>query len=99
MGGGGVQKLALNLGGESATPQNLGGVAYRARKKSTKINFLGPETAGWGGGSSTRRGGGGKVRALPRKFVFLGFRREEPGMSRDFCPDVPDPCGCSKSLF
>ena len=29
---------------------------------------------GWG--SSTRRGGGQKVRALPRKFVFLGCRRE-----------------------
>ena len=29
---------------------------------------------GWG--SSTRRGGGRKVRALPRKFVFLGFGRE-----------------------
>ena len=49
-------------------------------------------------GSSTRRGGGRKVRALPRKFVFLGFRREEFGMSREFCRDVPDPWGCSKSL-
>ena len=37
---------------------------------------------GWG--SSTRRGGGRKVRALPRKFVFLGFRREESGVSREF---------------
>ena len=44
---------------------------------------------GWG--SSTRRGGGRKVRALPRKFVFLGFGRDEPGMSREFCRDVPDP--------
>ena len=51
-----------------------------------------------GVGSSTRRGGGRKVRALPRKFVFLGFRREESGTSRDFCQDVPDPWGCSKSL-
>ena len=51
---------------------------------------------GWG--SSTRRGGGRKVRALPRKFVFLGFRREESGMSREFCRDVQDPWGCSKSL-
>ena len=51
---------------------------------------------GWG--SSTRRGGGRKVRALPRKFVFLGFRREESGMSPEFCLDVPDPWGCSKSL-
>ena len=51
---------------------------------------------GWG--SSTRRGGGRKVRALPRKFVFLGFLTEESGMSREFCRDVPDRWGCSKSL-
>ena len=41
---------------------------------------------GWG--SSTRRGGGHKVRALPRKFVFLGLRREESGMSQESCGDV-----------
>ena len=63
----------------------------QARKKSTKINFLGPETARWGGGLVTRRGGGRKLRARPRKFVFLGFRREESGMSREFWRDVPDP--------
>ena len=51
---------------------------------------------GWG--SFARRGDGRKVRARPRKFVFLGFRREESGMSRDFCRDVPDPWQCSKSL-
>ena len=51
---------------------------------------------GWG--SSARRVGGRKVRALLRKFVFLGFRREESGMSREFCRDVPDLWGCSKSL-
>ena len=50
---------------------------------------------GWG--SSTRRGGGRKVRAVPRKFVFLGFGREvQPGMSREFCRDVPEPWRCSK---
>ena len=64
--------------------------SHQAREKSTKINFLGPETARWSGGSSTRRGGGRKVRARTRKFVFLGFRREESGMSREFCRDVPD---------
>ena len=37
---------------------------------------------GWG--SSTQRGGGRKVRALPRKFVFLGFRREESGCPGNF---------------
>ena len=50
---------------------------------------------GWG--SSTQRGGGQKVRALPRKFVFLGFGREEPGMSREFCRDVPDPWTLSQA--
>ena len=49
---------------------------------------------GWG--SSTRRGGGRKLRARPRNFVFLGFRREESGMSREFCRDVPDPGGVQK---
>ena len=64
----------------------------QAREKSTKINFfLGSEDHPVGWGSSTRRGGGRKVRALPRKSVFLGFRREESGMSREFCRDVPDP--------
>ena len=51
---------------------------------------------GWG--SSMRKGGGRRVRALPRKFVFLGFGRGEPGISQKFCRDVPDPCRCSKSL-
>ena len=46
---------------------------------------------GWG--SSTRRGGGC---ALPRKFVFIGLRREESVMSREFCQDVP--WECSKTL-
>ena len=31
-------------------------------------------------------------------FSVLGFRREEPGMSREFCRDVPDPWRCSKSF-
>ena len=70
---------------------------FQARKKSTRINFFrsGDHPVGWG--SSTQRGGGRKVRALPRKFVFPGFRREESGMSRKFCRDVPDPWGHSKS--
>ena len=72
----------------------------RQKIKSTKIHFLGPETAGWGGGFP-REGVGLKVRAIPRKFVFLGFGRLE-GRSLE-CPgnfrrDVPDPWGCSKSL-
>ena len=51
---------------------------------------------GWG--SSTRRGGGRKLRALPRKFIFLGFRREEFGIFWEFCRDVPDLWGCPKSF-
>ena len=70
----------------------------QARQKSTKINFLGSGDRPVGWGSSTRRGGGRKLRARPRKFVFLGFRREESGMSREVCRDVPDSWGCSKSL-
>ena len=71
---------------------------FQARGKSTKINLLGPETAGWGGGLPREGGGGRKVRARPRKFVFLGFQGRESGMSRTFCRDVPNPWGCSKSL-
>ena len=70
----------------------------QARNKSTKIKFLAPETAGWGRGLPLGRGGGRKVRALPRKFFLLGFGREKLGISREFCRDVPDPWGCSKSL-
>ena len=38
------------------------------------------------------------LRALPRKFVFIGFRREESGMSRDFCRMSRTPERCSRSL-
>ena len=68
------------------------------KKKEHKDQLFGSGDRLVGRGSSTRRGGGRKVRALPRKFVFLGFRRDESGMSREFCRDVPDPWGCSKSL-
>ena len=50
----------------------------------------------WDGGSSTRSGGGRRVRSLLRKFVFFGFRGREPGTSREFCQDVPDPGGVQK---
>ena len=68
------------------------------KKKEHKDKLFGSGDRPVGWGSSTRRGGGRKLRARPRKFVFLGFRREESGMSREFCRDVPDPWGCSKSL-
>ena len=46
------------------------------------------------------RGNSGKSRDFPeaRRSLTPSQRREEPGMSREFCRDVPDPCGCSKSL-
>ena len=59
-------------------------------KKEYKYYLFGSADRPVGWGSSTRRGGGRKVRPLPRKFVFLGFPREESGMSREFCWDVAD---------
>ena len=71
----------------------------QARKKSTKINFLGPETARWGGATvgGLHAKGWWPKSSCPRKFVLLAFRREEFGMSRRFCRDVPDPWGCLES--
>ena len=78
-----------------------GAVLFQAKKRAQRSTFgSGDRPVGWG--SSTPRGGGQKVRALPRKFVFLGSRREESGMSREFCRDVPDPWGvqrvCAKEV-
>ena len=69
------------------------------QKKSTKINFWGPETARWGGGVFHPKGWWPKS-SCPASKVCLpwGFRREKSGMSREFCWDVPDPWRCSKSL-
>ena len=50
---------------------------------------------GWG--ASTRRGGGQKIRALPRKFVFLGLKRgigDVPGI----LPGCPGPQGVFKKF-
>ena len=66
--------------------------------KSTKINFLGPETARWGGGLP--REGVAAENFVPslESLSSLGFEeRNFAGMSREFCRDVPDPWGCSKS--
>ena len=68
------------------------------RKKSTKINFLGPETARWGGGLPSEG-------VVAKKFVLsleslssLDFGERSLGCPGNFCRDIPDPCGCSKSL-
>ena len=66
------------------------------KRRAQRLTFLDPETARWDGGLPREGVVAEKVRALRRKFVLLVFRREESGMSREFCWDVPDPCGCSK---
>ena len=75
---------------------------YQARKKSTKIKFLGPETARWGGG-------------LPREGVVaenfvpaletlssLGFEERNPGCPGNFAGMSRTPGGvqkvCAKKL-
>ena len=85
------KSLVQPLNGVSADP-----ASGKKKEHKDKLFGSGDRPVGWG--SSTRRGGGRKLRARPRKFVFLGFRREESGTSREFCRDVPDPWGCSKSL-
>ena len=49
---------------------------------------------GWG--SSKRRGGGRKVRALPQKFLFLGFRRRNLGSPEIFAGMSQTPGGVQK---
>ena len=51
-----------------------------------------------GCGSSTRRGGGRKLRARPRNFVFLGFRREESGDVPGILPGCPGPLAVFKKF-
>ena len=68
-----------------------------ARKKSTKINFLGPETAQWGGGLP-REG------VVAKKFVpsleslsSLGFEERNLGCP-GFLPGCPGPLGVFKKF-
>ena len=51
-----------------------------------------------GGVGGLPREGVGVEKFVPSLEVCLGFRWREAGMSREFCRDVPDPWGCSKSL-
>ena len=73
-------------------------VIFRQEKRAQRLSFFGSGDRPVGWGSSTRRGGGRKLRARPRNFVFLGFRREESGMSREFCRDVPGPLAVFKKF-
>ena len=63
----------------------------QARKKSTKINFLGPETALWGGGLPREGVVAEKCVLSLESLSSLGFEERKSGMSQEFCRDVPDP--------
>ena len=52
---------------------------------------------GWG--SSSRRGGGQKLRALPRKFVFLGFEERNLGCPGNFAGMSRTPWGVQKFVL
>ena len=56
---------------------------FQARKKAQRLTFWVRRPPVWWG-SSTRRGGGRRVRALPRKFVLLGFEEGNLGCPGDF---------------
>ena len=60
----------------------------RGENQATKVNFLGPETTRWGGGLPREGVVSKKVRAHPRKLVFLGFPRGITGCPRNLlgCP-------------
>ena len=69
--------------------------AFRSgKKKITKINFLGPEAARWGGGLP-REGVVAKM-FVPslESLSSLGFEER----TWEFCRDVPDPWGCTKIM-
>ena len=91
-----LTEKGLFAGTPAGSPGDTWPSSGKKKEHKDKLFGSGDRPVGWG--SSTRRGGGQKLRARPRKFVFLGFRREESGMSQEFCRDVPDPWGCSKSL-
>ena len=52
---------------------------YHARKKSTKINFFGPETAGWGGGLPPEGVGVEKFVPSLESLSSLGFEERNLG--------------------
>ena len=57
-----------------ATDQIHSPAKNQARENNTNIDYLGPETAGWGGGLPREGVGVEKLVPSLEKFVFLGFR-------------------------
>ena len=68
----------------------------QARKKSTKIKFLGPETARWGGGLP--REGVGVENFVPalETLSSLGFEERNPGCPGTFAGMSRTPGGAQK---
>ena len=74
-------------------------VSICPEKRAQRLTFWVRRPRG-GGGGLPREGVVAKKFVLPlESFVFLGFRREESGMSREFCRDVPDTWVCSFKKF
>ena len=71
-------------------------VCVHARKKSTKINFVGSGDCRVGWGSSTRRAGGRKVRASLESLFSLGFEGENLGCPGSFAGISRTPGGVQK---
>ena len=69
---------------------------FQARKKSTKINFLGPETARWGGGLP--REGAGVENFVPslESLSSLGFEKRNLGCPGNFAGMSRTPGGVQK---
>ena len=59
-------------------------IQIQARKKSTKINFLGPETARWGGGLPREGVVAEKFAPSLESLFSLGFEERNPGCARNF---------------
>ena len=72
--------IYVRLVGSPKNTSNIG----QARKKSTKINFLGPETAQWGGGLP--REGAGVKNFMPslESSSSLGFEDRNLGCPGNF---------------
>ena len=74
----------------------MSGSENKARKKSTKINFLGPETAQWGGG--LLREGVVAEKSVPslESSSSLGFEERNVGCPANFAGRCQTPWGVQK---